>query len=364
MNTKVRRTIITAVAVFVGAAVLLSGGAGMTAFAAQSALPGDVLYPVKTTLEQTRITMAQGAAARAELNLAYAERRLGEIASLIAEGRFQNVSTATRDFEAFIGQALSEVDAVSQGDAERAAQLNARVAETLSIYGRTLSSMLESVPDPVRSEIRRAIDDSQLGSTPAVVGTESEFTGTVEAISPGAWIIGGKTVFIHSQTERKGAIQLGDAVKVHASLNGDGDLVAREVELFNTGTIPTTGDGNGNDNTNGSINGNTNGNTNGFADGNANSNENGNLNANLNQNSNVNGIDDHGGTNGNTNDSGNNSNTNDDSSNINTNTDPGNGNGGFDDHGGNSGGGNSGSGGGGGGGGSGSGNGNDNGDDY
>jgi len=337
MNTKIRHTLITALAVFIGGIVLLSGGAGVTAFAAQSALPGDVLYPVKTTLEQTRITMAQGAAARAELNMVYAERRLEEIAGLIAEGRFQNISAAAQDFDAFIKSALAEVDLVSQGDPERAALLNVRISETLSRYGRTLSSMLESVPDPVRSEMRRAIDSSQLGSTPAVIGTETEFTGTVEATSPGAWIIGGKTVFIHSLTEWKDVIRLGDFVKVHAALNGDGDLVAREIELAVMGGGPASRSDDANENTNGNSNGNSN--TNG----------NENLNTNLNQNSNDNGNDDQGGNR--------NSNTNDDSS-QNTNSDSGNNNGGFDDHGGNSG--NSGSGGGG----TGSGGGNDNDDDY
>jgi len=353
MNTKIRRSIITALAVFLGAIVLLSGGAGVTAFAAQSALPGDVLYPVKTTLEQTRITMAQGAAARAGLNLAYAERRLEEIAGLISEGRFQNISAATQDFDAFIKQALAEVDLVSQGDPEQAALLNARISETLSRYGRTLSSMVESVPDPVRSEMRRAIDGSQLGSTPAAVGTETEFTGTVEAVSPGAWIIGGRTVFIHSQTEWKDAIRLGDFVKVHASLNGDGDFIAREIELAGMGGTSGSESGNANQNANGNTNGNEN------------------LNSNLNQNSNGNGVDDHGGNrNSNTNssdDSPANSNTNDDNSNLNTNDSQANDNDGYDDHGGNSGsggGGNSGSGGGGSGSGSGSGGGNENGDDY
>jgi len=369
MNTKIRRSIITALAVFLGAIVLLSGGAGVTAFAAQSALPGDVLYPVKTTLEQTRITMAQGAAARAGLNLAYAERRLEEIAGLISEGRFQNISAATQDFDAFIKQALAEVDLVSQGDPEQAALLNARISETLSRYGRTLSSMVESVPDPVRSEMRRAIDGSQLGSTPAAVGTETEFTGTVEAVSPGAWIIGGRTVFIHSQTEWKDAIRLGDFVKVHASLNGDGDFIAREIELAGMGGTSGSESGTANQNANGNTNGNDNQNAN------ANTNGNENLNSNLNQNSNGNGVDDHGGNrNSNTNssdDSPANSNTNDDNSNLNTNDSQANDNDGYDDHGGNSGsggGGNSGSGGGGSGSGSGSGGGsgggNENGDDY
>lgn len=58
---------------------------------------------------------------------------------------------------------------------------------------------------------------------------EDEFFGTVESISDGSWVIGGRTVAVTSSTEIKGNLQVGDLVKVHASMV-DGVLTAREIE--------------------------------------------------------------------------------------------------------------------------------------
>ena len=50
------------------------------------------------------------------------------------------------------------------------------------------------------------------------------------AISGDLWTVGGRQVRITSGTEMKDALQVGDLVKVHATLGTDGVLVAREVE--------------------------------------------------------------------------------------------------------------------------------------
>ncbi len=60
--------------------------------------------------------------------------------------------------------------------------------------------------------------------------TEIEFTGTVEAIEAEAWTIDGQPVLLTPTTEVKDDIAIGDFVKVHASLDADGNLVARQIE--------------------------------------------------------------------------------------------------------------------------------------
>ncbi len=52
---------------------------GGTAYAAQSSLPGDFLYPVKTGTEDIRLTLASDSAAKAELNMEFAMERLKEL---------------------------------------------------------------------------------------------------------------------------------------------------------------------------------------------------------------------------------------------------------------------------------------------
>src|SRR5690606_23173283 len=134
---------------------LLFGSAGMTAYAAQSALPGDTLYGVKTTLEQTRLSMARDASVRADLYLEFSETRLEEISRLISEKRYKDISDATKDFEMYANQAIAELDVVAQGDPAQAAVLTGRISEALSRYARTLTSMLDSVPEDVRAQMRQ-----------------------------------------------------------------------------------------------------------------------------------------------------------------------------------------------------------------
>ncbi len=137
--------------------VILFSGAGATAFAAQSALPGDALYPVKTTLEQAQVRLAADAARVAELHLGFAERRLEEIAGLIAEGRYAEIERATQEFEYHVQQALAAMQTVAAGDPLRAQELARRVTAALTEYARALSGMMLNVPEGTRASMERAI---------------------------------------------------------------------------------------------------------------------------------------------------------------------------------------------------------------
>ena len=72
--------------------VLLGGG---VSFAAEGALPGDALYPVKVGVnERVRAALALGLEADAEWNVRQIERRLEEAEELSAEGEL-NAETRT-----------------------------------------------------------------------------------------------------------------------------------------------------------------------------------------------------------------------------------------------------------------------------
>jgi hypothetical protein len=59
---------------------------------------------------------------------------------------------------------------------------------------------------------------------------EDEFTGVIDSMSDGTWVIDGTPVAINGATEIKGDFSQGDLVKVHAS-QVDGTLTAREIEF-------------------------------------------------------------------------------------------------------------------------------------
>jgi uncharacterized membrane protein YgcG len=346
----------TALTALVIALVFVFGGAGMTALAARSALPGDALYSVKTTLEQTQVALASDAANQAELHLAFAERRLDEISALIAEQRFDNIETATQEFEAYVNRAIAALQTVAAGDPERAHLLAGEISAALSRYATTLSGMMNSVPATVRQQMQRALVVSSASGDLDPADGDFEFNGVVESMGPDFWFVGGRTIAISTMTEIKGAVEVGDLVKVHAIRNADGTFQAREVETVLASDDDSNANGNDNSNDNSNDNGNFNANDNSTNDNSANdnvsndnsandngSNDNGsNDNSNNDNDSNDNDSNDNG-----SNDNGSNDNDrNDNGSNDNGSNDNGGNDNGSDDHSGNSGsgGGNSGSG--------------------
>ena len=277
------KTTIKALAFIVAIAVLLFGGISITGAAAQSALPGDALYVVKTTIESTRLSLAQDAGDRAQMKLAFAEQRLTEISGLIRDGRYREIPEAVLAFEANINAAILELDTVAKSDPARAGRIAQEVTAALTRYAQTLSELAATAPDSVRPEVARALDTTQIAN--------------------GLDLPSG-----NENTNDNGNDSLDDSSNTNANDNGDDNV---------------------NDNDNGDDRGNDNddaGNTNGIDD-----NDNGNDNADDNSND----SDDNGNNNGddslNTNSSDDNGNDNGDD-NLNTNSSNDNGNDSLDDN--------------------------------
>ena len=64
---------------------------------------------------------------------------------------------------------------------------------------------------------------------------ETEFSGVIQAIEAGFWTINGQQVLVDSETEIKDSVQVGDFVKVKAFQDAQGNLIASEIELDNSG---------------------------------------------------------------------------------------------------------------------------------
>ena len=259
------RLAFTAIAVIIIVFVFLSSGSALTVLAAQSALPGDALYPVKTTLEQTRLSLAQGGANRAQLQLEFAERRLGEIEGLIAEGRYNNISAATLEFETYIKNAIAELDTLSRADPARAASLMLQISETLSRYAVTLGSMLSSVPEPVRAEMQHAIQTIQSvsGQDENANGNGNENANTNDNINANG------NVNANENTNGNENANINENVNENANANDNNNI--NDNSANDNGDSGAGNNDNGNDNINQSVGGNDNGNNN---NGNDNGNDN------------------------------------------------------------------------------------------
>lgn len=162
MNGDTRKFGLRIVGMILVMAALLIGGLSITRAAAQGAIPGDALYPVKTTIEQTRLSLAQDAGDRAQMKLSFAEQRLGEIGALIEEGRYHLVGDAVLAFEADINSAILELETIAEMDPARATRIALEITAALTRYAQTLSVMAANAPEGVQQDVARALDTTQI----------------------------------------------------------------------------------------------------------------------------------------------------------------------------------------------------------
>lgn len=116
-------------------------GSGVS-YAAESALPGDALYSVKTKVnESVRVALATDAEAKANIQIELAERRIEEAAALAAENRLDaDTQTALAvAFEAHAGNATQEVAAIDEEDSSAAAEITSRFETRLAAHEEVLA---------------------------------------------------------------------------------------------------------------------------------------------------------------------------------------------------------------------------------
>ncbi len=92
-----------------GLLLFVIAGTG-TVSAAQGALPGDLLYPIKVSVnEKMEVALAPTPAARAQVQAKLAERRVDEAQTLASQGRLdkKTAETLTVDFDEHAAQAVA-----------------------------------------------------------------------------------------------------------------------------------------------------------------------------------------------------------------------------------------------------------------
>lgn len=111
---------------------------GSMAMASQSALPGDVLYPVKRAIENAETNLQPDGASKAEKLLAHAESRLDEVRELAARnGDAESISSTLQDFTDQTEQASEFTldDYAATGNGDRIVELRAFAAESMDVLG-------------------------------------------------------------------------------------------------------------------------------------------------------------------------------------------------------------------------------------
>ncbi|HWL96527.1 MAG TPA: DUF5667 domain-containing protein [Nocardioidaceae bacterium] len=140
--------------------VLVGGGTGVAA-ASEQALPGDMLYPVKRTLESAQVSLAQSPGGEGHALLERASTRLYEADSLgseeeLSQTRVDAVESALSDFARDASHGGSKLlDAHStSGDAQDIRQLRAFTSQSHD----TLSDLAQTLPPESQPSLMAAAE--------------------------------------------------------------------------------------------------------------------------------------------------------------------------------------------------------------
>ncbi|GAB4577681.1 MAG: hypothetical protein Fur0022_04120 [Anaerolineales bacterium] len=138
--------------------VLLVGATAISA-ASQSALPGDALYSVKTSLEDAQLSVTTNATEQAKLNMKFAEARLAEIQTLVDQQRYEELPLATENLATQLAQATQQVEEVAATDPETGAALSNELAALVAKHTNVLNTLLTAIPETIKPVVQTTLNE-------------------------------------------------------------------------------------------------------------------------------------------------------------------------------------------------------------
>jgi hypothetical protein len=138
-------------------ALILTVSASSVSLAAGGALPGDMLYAVKTQVnEKVALALATSPEARADVRVRQLEERLVETEVLAARGALPEevIEQAIEAVHLQVEETLENAnDLVLGGDTKAAEYIHARVASTLTTHGELLTAQAQNFTDGSRESL-------------------------------------------------------------------------------------------------------------------------------------------------------------------------------------------------------------------
>ncbi len=204
-------------------ALLLS--AGGISYAAEGAVPGDTLYPVKVSFsEPIRAAVAVSEKDRAEWSAERASRRLAEAEVLAQRGKLEAEMRASldADFQRFSEGAELHLAKVREEDDADAADVSAHIEGTLRAHSQIMAALAEN-----RRERRKAakLDDRAEGGDAGDNGDDEEHQVAVLAASVDQQV--SVTIKENDSTETRASS--GGSVKAAGFARGRHDAAVRKI---------------------------------------------------------------------------------------------------------------------------------------
>ena len=160
------RTALSFASILLAVIILLFGWVGITARAAETAVPGDTLYSFKTSIEQVQVALAVDLDKQVGLHLEFASHRLQEIERLIDTGRYEKAAALSEKFRFNIQKALDITNDLSKVDPALAAQRWKEINAQLTGFNAQLDELLGKLPPAYQPAFNNAFPTSQPGGLP------------------------------------------------------------------------------------------------------------------------------------------------------------------------------------------------------
>ncbi len=136
------------------------------AYAAESSLPGDAIYPVKLAMEDWQLAVLRGQNSKSNLYIEIADKRFKELERLSERGDYQFLQTGLSGYETALQYAIAELEIRSEIDAEKA-QLAEKLRGKLVVHIQKLETLREKLPPSAQKGINQALMVSTHGLTVA-----------------------------------------------------------------------------------------------------------------------------------------------------------------------------------------------------
>jgi predicted transcriptional regulator len=196
----------TSMAGVILAVVLAVSGLGVgAAYASQSSLPGDTLYPLKLATEQAGMILSPDGPARAERALSFANKRMREMEALTQKGRSQDLELAVEQY----GYALNMTLAMIEQTADRGLateNITALVAEATVRHLMVLDELWDMVPEEAKAAIAQARNVSETGRENALMALARN--NTVWATELNLASMEGRLTRIRARVQNAEAVQI------------------------------------------------------------------------------------------------------------------------------------------------------------
>jgi hypothetical protein len=254
--------------VVLGVLILVLAG-GSTVYAAQSSLPGDTLYPVKTGVESLQLAVTPGAAAKANLHIKLAQRRIDEVTQQVKLNRdltAQSLDNVKQQYD----DALRELS--NSGNTKANNDTLSRLSVATLNQQVELEQAIFSVSQKSQPVLQQIIDETRRGNTIAQVAYASHdflqhhpsvadqkldagqfsIEGTLQSIQDKTWNVGGTIIENVHLSGKTPAI--GSRVKLQGLVKDNNAFISK-IEVSENSPEPTKVEGKfGGTNQNGTAN--------------------------------------------------------------------------------------------------------------